>query len=98
MKVIVAGIVLFLIGMVHTSSNELYTRHLLEQKRYLEALETNSTASLYIPQAEIPSATKDPPESTEVNDDNLIHVHFISHSHDDVGWLKHPVDYFQDQV
>jgi alpha-mannosidase len=38
------------------------------------------------------------PETNEEDDDNLIHVHFISHSHDDVGWLKHPVDYFQDQV
>lgn len=50
-----------------------------------------------MPQVELPSSeTKEtmPESNKEEADDNLIHVHFISHSHDDVGWLKHPVDYF----
>jgi hypothetical protein len=46
MKATAVAIGLFLVGMVHaSSSNDLYARNLIEQRRYLEALETNSTAS-----------------------------------------------------
>jgi hypothetical protein len=45
MKAAVVGIGLFLVGMLNASSEDLYTRGLIGQRRYLEALETNTTAS-----------------------------------------------------
>eukprot|EP01135_Chromosphaera_perkinsii_P003063 Nk52_evm10s234 gene=Nk52_evmTU10s234 len=33
-------------------------------------------------------------EDHEENDSNLIHVHLIPHSHDDVGWLKTTEEYY----
>jgi len=34
----------------------------------------------------------------ELPDSELFHIHFIAHSHDDVGWLKTPKDYYDTQV
>jgi uncharacterized membrane protein YiaA len=45
MKAAVVGIGLFLVGLVNASSDNLHARGLIEQGRYLEVLETNSTAS-----------------------------------------------------
>jgi hypothetical protein len=30
----------------------------------------------------------------DLPESELFHIHFIAHSHDDVGWLKSPKDYF----
>ena len=34
----------------------------------------------------------------DLPESELFHIHFIAHSHDDVGWLKSPKDYFDTQV
>ena len=37
-------------------------------------------------------------DEASLDDEGSIYFHVVSHSHDDVGWISTPEEYFQDRV
>ena len=73
---------------------------LARDSNYLRFLQSDITNTTIDPSNNTPLPTNQTEtevpiiEEPPVPDEDLIHVHFICHSHDDVGWLKTAVDYY----